>query len=196
MTRLWILLICGMGLLMACSKEQPSHTVTEFLDDPILLEAAMVRCAQDRAGMRYEADCINARAAVSRIQVKEEAASQADLDASFERKRRALRRKQEQVAESERRAVETERLRKEAEYLAQFGGVPQPSDLPTTAEDIDVDDVADAGGTVGNAPIAVISESDLDAVLPENFGNLETALDGGNAPLATSEPEPDPEPGD
>ena len=196
MTRLWIFLICGMGLLMACSKEQPSRTVTEFLDDPILLEAAMVRCAQDRAGMRYEADCINARAAVSRIEVKADAESQADLDASFERKRRALRRKQELAAESSRRAEETERLRNEAEYLAQFGDVPLLSDLPPIGEDIDVDGIADAGGTVGNAPIAVISESDLDAVLPENFGNLEPAQDGGNAPIATSEPEPDPGPGD
>lgn len=150
----------------------------------------MVRCAQDRAGMRYEADCINARAAVSRIQVKEEAASQADLDASFERKRRALRRKHELVVESQRRAEETERLRIEAEYLAQFGEVPLLGDLPPIAEDIDVDGIADTGGTVGNAPVAVIFESDLDAVLPENFGNLEPAQDGGNAPIATSEPEP------
>ena len=106
MTRAWTLLICGIGLLAGCTKEPPSRSVTEFIEDPILLEAAMVRCAQDRAGMRYESDCVNARAAVSRIQAEEEAADQADLDASFERKRQALRRTQAVVAETRRRASE------------------------------------------------------------------------------------------
>jgi hypothetical protein len=156
------------------------RTVTEFVEDPILLEAVMLRCAQDRAGMRYESDCINARAAVSRIQAKEEAADQADLDASFERKRRALRRTQEVVAETKRRAAKAERLRNEAAYLAQFG------ELPPAAEQLD----ADAYGAVGNAAEVVVFDVETDTVLPQNYGDVEPASDGGNAPMATTDPEP------
>jgi hypothetical protein len=173
-------LICGIGLLVACTQEQPSRTVTEFVEDPILLEAVMLRCAQDRSGMRYESNCINARAAVSRIQAKEEAAEKADLDASFERKRRALRRTQEVVAETKRRAAEAERLRNEAAYLAQFG------ELPPAAEQLD----ADANGAVGNAPEVVIADVETDTELPTNFGDVEPASDGGNAPMAITDPEP------
>ncbi len=180
MTRAWTLLICGIGLLAGCTKEPPSRSVTEFIEDPILLEAAMVRCAQDRAGMRYESDCVNARAAVSRIQARQEADDQADQDASFERKRRALRRRQEVMAETRRRAAEAERLRNEAVYLAQFG------ELPPAAEQLD----ADANGAVGNAPEVVIADAETDTVLPTNFGDVEPASDGGNAPMAITDPEP------
>lgn len=179
MTRTWTLLICGIGLLAGCVKEQPSRTVTEFIEDPILLEAAMVRCAQDRAGLRYDSECVNARAAVSRIQAEKEAADQADLDASFERKRRSLRRTQAVVAETRRRAAEANRLREEAEYQAQFG------ELPPVAEESDaVIDVA-----AGNAPLAAIPDSETETVLPRNFGDVQPASDGGNAPMAITEPE-------
>lgn len=179
MMRPCTLLICGIGLMVACTQERPSRTVTEFVEDPIMLEAAMVRCAQDRAGMRYESDCINARAAVSRIQAKEEAAEQADLHASFERKRRALRRTQAVVAETKRRVAEAERLANEAAYQAQFG------ELPPAAEQPD----ADISGAVGNVPAIIISDAETDTVLPTNFGAMEPASDGGNAPMATTDPD-------
>ena len=183
MMRTWTLLICGIGLLAGCVKEQPSRTVTEFIEDPILLEAAMVRCAQDRAGLRYESDCVNARAAVSRIQAAKEAADQADLDASFERKRRALRRTQAVVAETRRRTAEANRLREEAEYQAQFG------ELPPVAEESDAVIDVDAGGAAGNVPLAAIPDSETETVLPTNFGDVQPASDGGNAPMAITQPE-------
>ncbi len=182
MTRLWTLLICGIGLLAGCTKESPSRTVTEFVDDPILLEATMLRCAQDRAGMRYESECISARAAVSRIQAKEEADDRADQDASFERKRRALRRRQAVIAETRRRAVEAERLRNEAQYQAQFG------ELPLVAETSDADRDPDANGAVGNVPLAIMSNTETDTVLPINYGGVQPASDGGNAPMAITKP--------
>ena len=88
----------------------------------------MVRCQQNRQESRYDQECINARAAVQRIQVKEEGTRRAELEARSERKRAALRRTQQAAAEARRRSQEAERLRKEAEYLAQFGVLPPTDD--------------------------------------------------------------------
>ena len=122
-------LIIGSALFTGCTPEPPpARTTTEFLDNPLLLEAAMVRCSADRAATRYDEECINARAAVRRIQVKEEEARRVELEARSERKRKALRRTQQAAAEARRRAEEAERKRREAEYLAQFGVLPPPED--------------------------------------------------------------------
>ena len=49
----------------------------------------MVRCSRNRAESKYDAECINARDAVRRIEAKEEAERRAALEESSERKRRA-----------------------------------------------------------------------------------------------------------
>lgn len=111
-------------VLAACSEEPPPRSTQEFLDNPMLLEAAMVRCARNRTETRYAAECVNAREAVKIIEAREDASRRAELEAISEQKRRALRQTQAAVAEARRRAAEEERLRKEAEYLAQFGELP------------------------------------------------------------------------
>ena len=111
------------ALLSACSKEPPPRTVVEFVENPRLLEATMVRCAQNRDELRYAAECVNAREAVDRIAATEEAAKRSELDAQSERKRESLRRAQQAASAARQRAAEAERMRKEAEYLGQFGEV-------------------------------------------------------------------------
>jgi hypothetical protein len=163
------MLLCGYSVLAGCAKETPPRSVTEFVDNPILLEAAMVRCAQDRSKSRYEAECVNARAAVARIQAKEEAAQAAALEARSESKRNALRRTQAAAAEARRRAAERERLRQEAEYLAQFGVAP-----PADGETADV--LPD-----GNLPVAVLPEAGDEADPVGPSGSTPPATDGGDA---------------
>ena len=149
------------AIVAGCAKEPPPRSVTDFLDNPMLLEAAMVRCAQDRSQRRYDAECINARAAVARIQAKEEAERAADLEARSQRKRQELRRAQEAAAEGRRRAVAAAERARDAEYLAQFGEVP-PAE---SAENGDAPE--------GNVPVVIIPESeetassDLEAVREE-----------------------------
>jgi len=169
-------------MLAACAKEPPPRTVSEFIDNPLLLEAAMVRCSQDRSKNRYEAECVNARQAVARIQAKEEAERQAELEASSERKRRALRRTQEAAAEARRRAAEAERQRREAEYLAQFGV------LPPSEEDETADTLPD-----GNLPTAVVPQTVDEPQAGASYTDTAPVVDGGNAPVAETEPEPEPE---
>lgn len=161
----------------ACEEERAPRSTSEFLENPIMLEAAMVRCSQDRTATRYDAECINARAAVTQIEAKEEAARRADLEARSESKRQALRRTQEAAAQARRRAAEAEQLREEAEYLAQFGVVPT-GDTPRDEAELNT----------GNSPIAVIPASEANEPASSESGSAPAATDGGNAPVVTEEP--------
>lgn len=164
--------------LSGCAKEPVPRTVDEFMSDGILLEAALVRCRQDRAGMRYDQECVNAREAVRIIEARATAERRELLEAQSQRKREALRRTQEAAAEARRQVAEAERRRREAEYLAQFGH-PPPEDYAGEA-------------SLGNAPTAVISDP---ADEPEDDAGYRDSLPpaagpaGDNAPAA--EPEPD-----
>ena len=176
-----ITVLLGAAFVSGCSnKEPPARTVTEFVENPILLEAAMVRCSRDRRETRYEPECINAREAVNRIEAKEEEERRVELEARSEAKRRALRRMQEAQAEARRRSEEAERLRKEAEYLAQFGVLP-PSDDEASEDEL----------PSGNLPLAVVPESTVDEASSQPYGEPLPAGDDANAPGMRTEPSDD-----
>ena len=173
---LTLLLLCT-SMLVACEEERPARTASEFVENPILLEAAMVRCSQDRQETRYDEECMNAREAVKRIEAKEEAARRRALERQSEEKRRALRRTQEAAAEARRRAAEAQRRREEEEYLAQFG-VPMPRD----------EEPVDEPAISGNTPIAVIPDAPEEENLAD-YGGVVHASDGGNAPVLEAAPD-------
>ena len=114
--------ICCAGLvsLTACVKEPPPISVAEFMDNSRTLEAAMVRCNRNRSELKYTAECMNARDAIDRLEVRDKQARHADLEAQSERKRQALRQTQEAAAQARRRALEAEKRQEEAEYLDAF----------------------------------------------------------------------------
>lgn len=175
--RLTVLLI-GFGMLAGCAKQEPPpRTVTEFLDNPILLEAAMVRCARDRQESRYDPECVNAREAVNRVQAREEEAQRLELEARSENKRKALRRMQQAQEEARRRAEEAERLRREEEYLGQFGVLP-PSGDESTEESI----------PAGNVPVAVVPKAESEGVTAPPQGEVEASVVGSNAPTVEIAP--------
>jgi len=117
----------------------------------------MVRCSQDRAKTRYDAECVNARQAVSRIQAKEEADDKAEFEARSDSKRAALRRTQAAVSEARRRAAEARRQQEEADYLAQFGVLPDGTD--ENADPL----------VSGNSPMAVVPDADAGAPGQESY---------------------------
>ena len=168
----------------ACSEPPPPRSVQEFLDNPIVLEAALVRCGQNRVETRYDAECVNARKANRVVMAEEEAKRREAFEVQSQRKREALRRAQAAAAEARRRAEEQQRLREEAKYLAQFGEVPEQG-------------TPNPGGTQGgNEPGAVLPEPVAE---PETDGGYSEPLapsvaDGANAPTVETEPEPEPEP--
>lgn len=159
--RYLIPIFAGATLIVACGKEPQPRSVTQFLEDPIALEAAVVRCAQNRELTRYEAECVNARQAISVIEAREERARAAAFEAESERKREALRRTQAAATEARRLAAEAARQREEAEYLAQFGELPVAEE--TTESSLEAE--------TGNAPGAVLAE-------PGNEPEMNSAADG------------------
>lgn len=183
-TTIWL---GALALLSGCAEEVPPPSVQDYLDNPIMLEAAVVRCAANRSESRYQAECVNARQAISIIEAKEERARRAAFEAESNKKRQALRRTQQAAAEARRRAEELERRRQEAEYLAQFGELPPREDAESVIDD----------GATTNAPSVVIPppEEATDQSYEEANPFEETrpveempASDGGNAPVADPAP--------
>lgn len=182
MTKRPTTLLIASLLLVACAKEEPPpRSVSEFVDNPLLLEAAMVRCARNRAESRYDPTCINAREAVRGIQAKEEEVRRAELEARSEAKRLALRRTLEAQAEARRRSAAAFERRKEAEYLAQFGVAP-----PT-------DDGDDEALPQGNVPLAVVPKAEESEPAPATTaGEMLPAGTASNAPVAEQVPDENP----
>jgi hypothetical protein len=152
------------------------------MDDPLLLEAVLLRCTENRTESRYEAECVNAREAVKLIEAKEVADRRAELEVMSERKREALRRTQQAAAMARRRAAEAEKLREEMEYQAQFG-LPMPASGSGSGDAMQ-----------GNEPVAVVSAppaaptSNTDASNSGAQATLPAA--GSNAPLMQAEAPP------
>jgi hypothetical protein len=129
-------------VLAACGEEAPPRSVSEFMEDPILLEATMVRCGQDRAASRYDAECINASNAVDRLAAAREQARRQEFEAESERKRQALRGAQQAAADARRRAQEAAKRREEAAKFGDFEPLPpeeedaaQEQEIPPASDD-------------------------------------------------------------
>ncbi len=189
------MLLCSCLFVVACSDDRPARSVSEFLDNPQFLEAAVVRCAQNRSESRYEAECVNARQAVSLIETREERARRDRLEEESKVKRDALRRTQRAAAAARQQVSDNARLREEAEYLAQFGAVPPP------LEDPDLRQLeANSPGAVLPRPVqtkqtpAVVDAEEQSVIFDEPvraYNDSVPASDGGNAPAMKSEPEPE-----
>jgi uncharacterized membrane protein len=113
------------SLLLACAREEtPPISVGQYMDDPILLEATVVRCAHDRSATKYDAECVNAREAGNRLASDDREQRRKELEAQSARKRQALRRTQQAATEARRRAAEAQRQREADEYLGIYEVVP------------------------------------------------------------------------
>lgn len=133
------------------------------MEDPILLDATMVRCVANRDSVSYDPECVNAREAVERLAAAEKEARRAALEAESERKREALRRAREAADEARRRAEALANERAQAEYLGL---------VPATAP---------AAGEAGPAPgggVAVVTAGDVPDASAEAQGKATMAAPG------------------
>ncbi len=119
-------------LTAGCADDPPPRKVTDFLEDPIGLEATLARCNANRSTTRDDPECKNAREANNRLAAEEEKRRQAEFELESQRKRDAIRQRNEAAAAAARRAEEAARAREEALYEQQFDNV-DPSTSPQTA---------------------------------------------------------------
>lgn len=170
-------LAAAAALLAACAEEPQPPSVQELMDNPILLEATVLYCAENRNLRRYDAECVNAHQAVSIIEARDERARYDALEVQSERKREELRQIQEATAEARRRAADAARLQQEVEYHAQFGEQP-PDTKPEEEEPLDA-----------NVPGAVLPARDTNAAAVPSAGGAGVVNDAGsNAPGVRTEP--------
>lgn len=144
--------LAALIVLAACGEEPPPTSVLQFLENPILLEATMVRCTENRAEARYDPECLNAREAINSIAAREEQARRAELEAQSERKRQALRRAQEAAAEARRRALEEQKRREEAELLGPFAPLSEAEVPPVQRDPQDGDSRDPVEGATTSEP--------------------------------------------
>lgn len=70
-------------------------TVTDLMDDKVMLDGVIMKCNSNAEMARADVTCANARTALERIAAQNEAATIAQRQAEFERSRERLRLAQE-----------------------------------------------------------------------------------------------------
>src|ERR1700676_3358367 len=89
------IIACGclaavISAMAACGPRViPPMTVTELMEDRVMLDGVLMKCNQSKA--RSDAECINARIASERLANKNEPAVEAKRGEEFERSREWLR---------------------------------------------------------------------------------------------------------
>jgi hypothetical protein len=93
----------------ACSGPPArERTVAEFMEDSAVLQGELAHCAEDKRAAAKDPECTNARIALERLAVQEEARRASEHEAEFEKSRELLR----QQREAERRAAEARKKTK------------------------------------------------------------------------------------
>ncbi len=130
--QLYWLCVAAILPLAACG-EPPPRTFQEFLDDPVLLEATLLRCRQEGEAARADANCENARRAAARLAAEAEATRRAEREAASARMREERRRREEAEAEARRRAEDAARRAEEEAYEASWILPEAAGERPDTA---------------------------------------------------------------
>jgi hypothetical protein len=101
-------------LTAACSPRRiPPMTVSDLMQDRVLLDGVLMKCNRDPGNTRSSSDCINARIASERLAARTDPAVEAKRAADFEKSReqlRALQDKQRQEQEARKPKVDVYNL--------------------------------------------------------------------------------------
>jgi hypothetical protein len=96
--------VLTIGLLAAggCEpKRIPPMTVADLMEDRVTLDGVLLKCNQNPAKARNDADCLNARIAIERLATDVDPSEAAKRNAEFERSREQLRQAQERARAAE-----------------------------------------------------------------------------------------------
>jgi hypothetical protein len=98
---------CGcLGAMMlasaACSPRRiPPMTVTDLMEDRVILDGVLMKCNQNPSKARTDADCLNARIAIDRLASQREPADEAKRTEEFERSREQRRSTQDKLRQEQ-----------------------------------------------------------------------------------------------
>jgi hypothetical protein len=120
-------LVAVIAATAACSPRRiPPMTVTDLMEDRVMLDGVLMKCNQNKAKARSDADCLNARIAIGRL------ASQHDNSADEAKRIEAFERTREQL----RTAQEKQRQQQQAKTKVDVYHMPlvpvEPPTPPTT----------------------------------------------------------------
>jgi hypothetical protein len=98
---------CGcMGAMLlasaACSPRRiPPMTVSELMEDRVVLDGVLMKCNEQPSKARTDADCLNARIAIGRLAIQREPVDEAKRTEEFERSREQLRATQDKLRQEQ-----------------------------------------------------------------------------------------------
>src|ERR1700722_1088948 len=86
----------------ACSPRRiPPMTVTELMEDRVVLDGVLMKCNEQPAKARTDTDCLNARIAIDRLASQREPVDEAKRTEEFERSREQLRATQDKLRQEQ-----------------------------------------------------------------------------------------------
>jgi hypothetical protein len=85
----------ALGLAACDPAPVPVATVQDLINDPVILDGLLIKCAKDQRAQKTDVECTNARIAVDRIAAHREKLEAEKRIAAFERNRERLRLQQE-----------------------------------------------------------------------------------------------------
>ena len=86
----------------ACSPRRiPPMTVTELMEDRVVLDGVLMKCNEQPSKARTDADCLNARIAIDRLASQREPIDEAKRTEEFERSREQLRATQDKLRQEQ-----------------------------------------------------------------------------------------------
>ncbi len=104
-------------------------SVTDLMEDRVLLDGVLMKCDQNHAKARTDTDCINARIAIDRLASQKEPAEEAKRAADFEHNREQLR----LIQEKQRQEQEAKNPKVDAYHLPLVPVDPAPPAPPAPA---------------------------------------------------------------
>ena len=123
------IIACGcmaavISICAACSpRRMPALTVTDLMEDRVMLDGVLMKCNQNPSKARSDSDCVNARIAIERLASRNEPAEEAKRAEDFERSREQLR----QAQEKQRLAEEAKKPKMDAYHLPLVPVEPAPA---------------------------------------------------------------------
>jgi hypothetical protein len=76
-------------------------TVTDLMEDRVILDGVLMKCNQNPSKARTDADCLNARIAIDRLASQREPADEAKRTEEFERSREQRRSTQDKLRQEQ-----------------------------------------------------------------------------------------------